>query len=500
MKILSAAQIRDIDAYTIKHEPIPSIDLMERAAQAFVDWFTQHYWNVPNVKIFCGLGNNGGDGLAVARLLSQMHYTVEVFIVWYSDQTSDDFAANLERIQRHVVPKKIRTVADFQSIDQTDLVIDALFGSGLTRPVEGLAAEVITAINQSKATTIAIDIPSGLFMDAHPPDNAAIIKAARTVTFQLPKLAFLLPQNELYVGDWHVVDIQLHPSAIGQAVTPYFYVTDDLVRSKIRKRPKFSHKGLFGHALLVGGSYGKMGAAVLAAKACLRAGVGLLTVHVPWSGYEIMQVSVPEAMCLTDVEGQHVSEVSDTTKFNTIGIGPGLGTEEITEKGLEKLLQRTNQPMVLDADALNLLARNRGLLNLLPPQSILTPHPKEFERLAGKSDNDFHRLEKLRDFAQKHELIIVLKGAHTAVGLPSGEVYFNIAGNPGMATGGTGDVLTGIITALVAQQYPPADAAMLGVFFHTLAGNHAAEQKGYAGLIASDLIDFLPAAFADFGM
>ncbi len=500
MKILSAAQIREADAYTIRHEPVSSLDLMERASQAFVDWFTSQYPYATGIKVFCGLGNNGGDGLAIARLLSQMHYQVQAFAVRHAEKTSPDFAANEERLKRLMDLRDIRAEAEIPSISEQEVVIDAIFGSGLTRPADGLAARVIEAINGSGAAVVAVDIPSGLYVDAPGSSDMPVVKATHTVTFQLPKLAFLLPQNEPYVGDWLPVDIGLHPQAIEQAQTPYHYVEEDYLRSIIRKRPKYAHKGLFGHALLVAGSHGKMGAAVLAARACLRSGVGLLTLHVPWSGYEIMQVSVPEAMCLVDTNGQFFTETGDTTAFSTVGIGPGLGTQTETAKALEKLLQRTTAPMVLDADALNLLARHPGLLTLLPPHSVLTPHPKEFERLAGFAGNDYHRLEMLRTFARRHQVVVVLKGAHTAIALPSGNVCFNIAGNPGMATGGTGDVLTGIITALAAQHYPPEQAAILGVYLHALAGDLAAQEKGYTALVASDIIEYLPRAFSRFGM
>ncbi|MBD0257725.1 MAG: NAD(P)H-hydrate dehydratase [Cytophagales bacterium] len=499
MKILSAAQTRDADAYTISHEPSSSIDLMERASQAFVDWFVQQYPHAPSVKVFCGLGNNGGDGLAIARLLSYLHYRVEVWVVRYAEATSADFATNFYRLKRLFTPGEIKSEADIPALPAYSLVIDALFGSGLSRPVEGIAAGVVEAINGSGATIVAVDVPSGLFVDA-PNAGPVVVKATHTVTFQLPKLSFLLPQNEPYVGEWHVVDIGLHPQAVAGAETPYHYVDENFLATLVRRRPKFAHKGLFGHALLVAGSHGKMGAAVLAARACLRSGVGLLTLHVPWSGYEIMQISAPEAMCLVDTQGQYVSEVGDTTPFNTIGIGPGLGTRMETRTAFKKLLQRTTAPMVMDADALNLLAKYPDLLPLLPPQSVLTPHPKEFERLTDKADNDYHRLALLKEFSRKHQVVVVLKGAHTATAWPTGEVYFNIAGNPGMATGGSGDVLTGIITALVAQYYPPGQAAVLGVYLHALAGNLAAAAKGYSALVASDLIEFLPGAFGAFKM
>jgi NAD(P)H-hydrate epimerase len=497
-KILNAAQIRAIDAYTIQHEPIASIDLMERASQAFVDWFTERFWNVPAVKVFCGLGNNGGDGMAIARLLSQLHFSVDVYVVLYADQTSPDCATNLERLNRQLSPRTIRKTEEIPGLQAEDIIIDAIFGSGLSRPVEGLAAAVVEAINASHATVIAVDIPSGLFVDAAN-TSTAIVRADHTVTFQLPKLAFLLPENEPYTGEWHKVDIGLHPAAIQQSDTPFYYITADLIKSIIRKRGKFSHKGTFGHGLLIAGSYGKMGAAVLCAKACLRSGIGLLTLHIPNCGYQIMQMAVSEAMTVTDTNDAYVTQLPDTEKYITIGLGPGLGTHPETAVVLEEVLTHFTKPIVLDADALNMLSHHKSWLEKLPPNSILTPHPKEFERLTGKASNDYERLALLHQFSSKYKVITLLKGAHTAIALPNGTVYFNSTGNPGMATGGTGDILTGMITSLLAQGYEPYQAAILGVYLHGLAGDLAAQHKGYAGLIASDLIDYIPQALQEFG-
>ncbi len=494
MKILSAAQIRAVDAHTIAHEPIASLDLMERAAQAFTDWFAARYGNSQSVKVICGLGNNGGDGLAIARMLYWMRYPVQVSVVRHADKTSADFAANFNRLPEEITVREIRQSVDIGAFAETDVVIDALFGSGLSRPADGLSAEMIGSVNASRAVVVAVDMPSGLFID-RPQPGKNIVRATHTVSFQLPKLAFLLPQNAGFVGDWHLVNIGLHQTAIEKAVTDYEYTDETLARTYLGKREKYAHKGNYGHTLLVAGSHGKIGAAVLAARACLRAGTGLLTVHVPQCGYAIMQAAVPEAMTLTDKTENHVSEVADTERYAAIGIGPGLGTHEATAQALYGLLQRTRRPMVLDADALNILAQHPDWLALLPPGSILTPHPKEFERLAGKAADDCHRLDLARRLAAKHRVVVVLKGAHTAVVLPSGRILFNSTGNPGMATGGTGDVLTGIVTALLAQGYPPEQAAVLGVYLHGAAGDGAAQSKGQHALIASDVVDFLPGAF-----
>jgi len=501
MKILTASQIRDIDAYTIAHEPIASIDLMERAAGAFVTWFVAHYTHAQPIKLVCGPGNNGGDGLAIARLLHEQSYPVEVYVVPFTGKTSNDFAGNLERLPDNVPVREISETAQIPVFKSSGIVIDALFGSGLSRAVSGLAAEVIGAINQA-VVVVAVDIPSGLFVDAPNASGDVIVKATHTVSFHLPKLAFLLPENARFVGDWHLVDIGLHPEAIAQAQTRWLYTDEAIARAYLHQREKFSHKGTHGHALLIAGSYGMMGAAILSARACLRAGVGKLTVHAPRSANDLMQSSVPEAIfqagpdetiTLTDWNRDKLAG------FAAIGIGPGLGVDEKIAGSIGLLAAHCGDiPLVMDADALNNLstARGRSILEHLPKNTILTPHPGEFRRLLNRDwQNDYQKLDLLAEFAVRHKVIVCLKGAHTAVALSDGHLYFNSTGNPGMATGGTGDVLTGIITALLAQQYPPVQAAMLGVYLHGLAGDIAARHKSTYAMIASDLYTYLPEAF-----
>ncbi|WP_353721410.1 NAD(P)H-hydrate dehydratase [Dyadobacter sp. 676] len=491
MKIFNVEQIRAMDAYTIAHEPIASIDLMERASQAFVRCFCNQYVNTRPVAVFCGKGNNGGDGLAIARILSGLGYDVQVFVVEYTLQATDDFRQNLARLGNHLTPRRIHSENDLPQLGKQVVCIDALLGSGLSRPVDGLLAIVIRYLNDLPNRLIAVDIASGLFTDRPNDPSDIIIKPKYTITFQLPKLAFLLPQNAEYVGEWHVVDIGLSPEYIDQTATPFHFTGKSEAEKRIKPRQKFSHKGTYGHAVLIAGSYGKMGAAVLSGKACLRSGVGLLTMHVPACGYEIAQISIPEAMTTVDESEKYISKVPDLTSATAIGIGPGLGQDAATVKALEKVLEQARVPVIIDADALNILSGNRHLLYKLPENTILTPHPKEFQRLAGESSNEYERLEKAQAFAAKYKVILCLKGANTAVILPHGDVHFNSTGNPGMATGGTGDVLTGIITSLLAQKYPPADAAILGVYQHGLAGDRAAEARGQTALIASDVVEHL---------
>ncbi len=499
MKILPVDKIREADAYTIKNEPIADIDLMERAAGQLFNWIAKKVDTTHRFYIIAGLGNNGGDGLALARMLKNAGYYVEVFVIRYSGKTSDNFARNLERF-KNVGAEFLFDITPenniFPDTGDEDIIIDAVFGSGLTRPVTGFIADVIDKLNRSNSVKISIDIPSGLFADKSSiKEGGAVVRADYTLTFQNPKLAFLMPENDAYVGKWVVLDIGLHQEYLNGVEVDNFYITKNDVKGMILPRRKFSHKGTFGHALLIAGSYGKTGAAVLAAKAALRSGVGLLHVHIPKSSYAIMQTAIPEAMLSIDRYENHFSEVPGMVMYNAVGIGPGLGKEHQSQMALKVLIQNFRFPAVFDADALNILSENKTWLSFLSPGTIITPHPKEFERLAGKWSDDFEKIKLQKDFARKYNVIVVLKGAHTSVCLPSGKCFFNSTGNPGMATAGSGDVLTGIITALLAQRYSPEKAAVLGVYVHGLAGDISAKQKGQISMIASDIVDNLGKAF-----
>jgi ADP-dependent NAD(P)H-hydrate dehydratase / NAD(P)H-hydrate epimerase len=498
MKILSASQVREADAYTMQHEPVSSIDLMERAALRCAHWITEHFPSSQPVYIYCGTGNNGGDGLAIARLLAAKQYSVHAFILVYSDKRSADFTINEERLKK-TKGAEIHYIEDPSQVvmpPRAACVVDAILGSGLSKPVEGFLASVIDKLNSSGAYIVSIDLPSGLFADdntGNPKDN--IIRASHTLTFQTPKLTFMLPAYAPFVGDFTVLDIGLDMDFINSASSKDHFITMDDAWSLLSVRRKFSHKGDYGHALLVCGSFGKMGAAVLAGKACLRSGAGLVTMQVPECGYHIVQTCVPEAMAIVD-KGEHfLTELPRWSSFNAAGVGPGIAREEQTQSMLKLLVQEVRLPLVFDADALNILGENKTWISFLPGGSILTPHPKEFERMAGSWSSDEERCRLHRSFAVKHNVYVVLKGAHTAVACPDGSMYFNSTGNPGMATGGSGDVLTGLITGLLAQGYPPRDASILGVYVHGLAGDLAAAALSEEGMTAGDIIDHLPAAW-----
>lgn len=494
MKIFSAGQIKKWDAYTIAHEPVASINLMERAASACCKWLIGKNFGLFHFRIFCGKGNNGGDGLAIARMLLEHHCNVTVYILEFGKSGTDDFQTNLERL--HGVSTDIHFIQSaefFPAINNTDIVIDALFGTGLNKPPEGISKELVEHINRSNASIVSIDLPSGLFADKGSKGNA-VINATITLSFQNLKLAFLLPENEDHCGEVHLLHIGLHNDFENTEPAVFEWVDKPMVQSIYKPRKKFAHKGTFGHAALLCGSYGMMGAAVLSAKACLRSGVGKLTVIIPECGYDILQTAVPEAMCMVEDE-KYLLSAPGIEKYNAVGIGPGIGIHPTHSNFLKEVFQKVNKPMVIDADALNVIAENKPLLRSIPPLSILTPHPKEFEKLFGKTENDFDRLKLAMRKSKEFNIYIILKGHFSFISTPVGNGYFNSTGNPGMATAGSGDTLTGILTGLLAQGYSPQDAALFGVYLHGLAGNIAAEKYGQEAMIAGDIPDCLGSAF-----
>ena len=494
IKIFATDKVKELDQYTIQHEPISSIDLVERAATTFVHEFCRRYSKQVRIVIFAGQGNNGADALAIARLLNEESYRVETYLFNPTEHLSVECEQNKQRLLDMERIEFTEVVRDFEppTLTDRDVVIDGLFGSGLNRPLTGGFAAMVNYINQSEAEVVAIDIPSGLFgEDNRKNDSEAIIKASLTLTFGFPKLAFLFPENEQYVGEWKILDIGIHPDAIYETASPYSLVTEEDISYSLKSRKRFAHKGTFGHALLIAGSKGKMGAALLSAKACLRSGAGLLTVHIPTRGESIFQTAFPEAMLSLDANPDYFSTVPEIGSYSAVGMGPGLGQHLESAAAIERILQSSTKPVVIDADAINIMASNKDLFNKIPPRSILTPHPKEFDRIAGESTNSYDRLMKAQSFAAEHKICIVLKGAYTAICSPAGNIYFNSCGNPGMATAGSGDVLTGIILGLLAQDYSPETAAVVGVFLHGTAGDLAAAFRSEESMIASDITDML---------
>ena len=500
MKLPTIEQIRFLDNYTIENEPVLSIDLMERAAKSCVDKIKDLFSAKTSIAVFCGTGNNGGDGLAIARLLLDEHYPCDAFFVQHTENSSADCKENLERLQKKYSDNIliIKNIADIPNELNYDVVIDALLGSGLNKTIDSeLLIQIITQINESPAFVFAVDMPSGLFADVPTPENAVVVEADFTISFQFPKLSFLFPDSYKYVGEWEIADIGLHGEGILQIQTRNNLINNDLVKKILRPREKYAHKGNFGHGLLIAGSKGMMGAAVLAAKSSLRSGIGLLTVHVPAVGYNIMQTAVNEAMCVCDAEEDYFSGAAfgSLSKYNAVAIGSGLGKNKHSAEGLKKLIADFGGSIVFDADAINLLSENKTWIEFIPQNCIFTPHIKEFERLTRPAENAFERLEIQREFSFRHRCTVVLKGAHTCISSPQGDCYFNTTGNPGMATAGSGDVLTGIILSFVAQGYTATQAAILGVYLHGKSADIALKQQSYESLIASDIVENLGGAF-----
>lgn len=504
MKIFSTGQIKAWDRYTIEHEPIASIDLMERAAQAFVNQLL-HLYPEQRFLIFCGSGNNGGDGLAIARLLSEQHIAVEVWL-FKDKELSPDAQINYDRwIQSGF---SIKTITKDQPVAETEwlrinaaqwVFVDALFGTGLNREVTGDFAEYIHRINAAQKKVVAVDTPSGLFADVHAKEGQVMVRATETITFQIPKRSFFYLSNQRCLGDWYVVDIGLSPAFVDQTPTDILFTQWADIKDIYKPRNAFAHKGNFGKGLLIAGSYGMMGAAVMAARACLRSGVGLLKVYTPSCGLTILQTAIPEAMVLTDPSENEFSKLPDTTCYQVIGIGPGWQESDQALKFLKEILNASAVPLVIDAGALNTLSKDQSLFNAIPEGSLLTPHKKEFDRLAGKELSQQDQELQALQWAKQYNINFILKGKYSAVILSDGTIHYNSTGNAGMAKGGSGDCLTGVLLALLAQGYSSAQAAIMGTFLHGYAGDQAAKEHSEEAMLPSDLIDHIGDFFKRIG-
>ncbi len=498
MKILTADQIYKADKFTIEKQQITSAELMERAATKLFEWMHSHLQGAEvNIQLFCGIGNNGGDGMVLARLLHKNGYQVQVHVVNYSEKRLADFLLNLERLKDcKVWPDFLNADSSLPQIDPNDIVVDAIFGIGLNRAPDSWVGNLIKHINASAAFVLSVDIPSGLPLDRIPWNLDAVIEANYVLSFQVPKLVFFLPQTGIFVNQWEILDIGLDTSFFDEINIGYELIGKPEVLPMYRPRLKFTHKGTYGHSAVIGGSYGKIGAVQLASNACLTVGSGLVTAFVPECGYHSLQTSVPEIMVLNDEEDDHITKIEIPFSPTTVGIGIGLGTKDETVEAFGAFLKSVDFPIVLDADALNILAKQPKLLKEVPKKSVLTPHPKELERLLGKWKDDFEKLEKVKEFSIKNDFVVVVKGAHT-ITVYGDKGYVNTSGNPGMATAGSGDVLTGMITGLIAQGYSPLNAAIFGVYLHGLAGDIEASGNGFEALTASGIIKNIGKAYLE---
>jgi hydroxyethylthiazole kinase-like uncharacterized protein yjeF len=498
MKIFNSEQLSKADKVSMEKQGVDSVDLMERAAVKLFHWLHGRLQGASvKIHLFCGVGNNGGDGMALARLLAKEGYSLVVYVVNFSDKRSKDFLINLDRLKESGQwPVVLDRDTELPTMGKDDIIVDAIFGVGLNRPPEGWVANIIRHLNRSQAFVLSVDIPSGLFMHRAPEDTDGVVRADHVLTFQLPKLVFFLPGTGIYSNHWEVLDIGLDAQFIANERAHYELVGKVEVLRWYVPREKFSHKGTYGHSLIIGGSYGKMGSVMLASEACLNTGSGLVTAFVPRCGYLPLQTALPEVMVLTDDDEKVLSNIQYNIGPTVIGLGIGIGQDPATIAALERFLDQNDGPLVLDADALNILSKNGEMLKKIPPRSVLTPHPKELERLIGSWKDDFEKLEKAGQFSLKYNCVLVIKGAHTII-LDQGRGYVNTTGNPGMATAGSGDVLTGMITGMIAQGYEVLRAAIFAVYLHGKAGDLAVEQCGYQALTASEIIDYIGDAFLD---
>ncbi len=499
MKLFSKEQIYQGDKLTAERQKISSTDLMERAGMQIFNWMHMRMQGaqVP-IHIFCGIGNNGGDGLVLARHLILDGYHVKTYVVNCSDKRSKDFLINYDRIKNVTKdwPTLLNCTEDFPEINQDDIIVDAVFGIGLNRPVDDWVKSLFMHFRSTKAFTLAIDIPSGLSTDKVPEDEDAVVWAGYTLSFASPKLVFFLPDTAKHTIQWEVLDIGLDQEFLFETNTEVDLIGKHEVLPVYMPREKFSHKGQFGHSLIIGGSYGKIGAVILASRAALSAGSGLITTYIPKCGYVPLQASFPETMVVTDTNEEIITDIKFNIEPTVIGIGMGMGTHTKTISAFEAFLKNNKVPLVIDADGINILSKKKSLLKLLPEQSILTPHPKELERLIGTWKDDFDKLKKVKAFSKKYTCVVVIKGANT-ITVSNDKLYVNTTGNPGLSTAGSGDVLTGIITGLISQGYKPMEATVFGVYLHGRSADIAVEYFGYQSLIASHIIDYLGEAFID---
>lgn len=497
MKILTPQQIADADLYIIENQGVTAEQLMERAATKCFDWFVSNFRNTVPVSVFCGSGNNGGDGLVIARLLKKEGFSVRTYIVDFGNRSSVAFMANLEQLKEERGEiTLIESAMDFPSIAPDVLIVDAIFGNGLNRTPQGFVLDLIAHINNVQARVVSVDMPSGLFAQKAVTCLESVVKADKVLSFQQPKLALLLPDNQYFVKDWILLDIGLDRRYIDSLTSPYYYLSKEMVAKLYHPRKnQWAHKGIFGHGLVIGGSYGKIGAVVLATKALLQIGTGLVTAYIPRCGYGILQTAVPEVMVETDEESL-LQKFRPNIVADVIAVGPGMGTEAVTVQGFASFLMDNTKPLVLDADALNILAKHPEFLSFLPEGTILTPHPKELERLIGTWQNDYEKIAKVQKMAQTYKLIIVVKGRHSMV-VSAEKTVFNSTGNNALATAGSGDVLTGIITGLLAQKYSAMDATLLGVYLHGRTAELYTQVHASETFVASFILKYLSLALKE---
>lgn len=500
VKVVTAAQCRQLEDYTLTHGQLSRLDLMERAAEAVAREVAELMATRERLVVFAGHGGNGGDALAAARIVYQkLTCPVEVYLIRNERKLSQECQANKERLCRECPDVKMNEVVgqfNMPEIGRGDVVLDGLFGCGLSRPLTGGYAMLARQLNRGEGTIVSIDVPSGLMTEDNSENyRANIVRADVTLCIGALKPAFLMADNQSILGRWKVLDIGLLTDECTLEGPGYQIVEATAVGRLLRKRDLFSNKGTFGHGLLIAGQWGMAGAAVLAARAALKSGIGKVSVYTPQTNNDIMQIAVPEAIVKHAGRDNFMGPALILDAYSALAVGPGMGTQKDASLAMIKYVNGSRIPVVIDADGLNILADHKGWLYQLPANAVLTPHPREFERLFGECHDSFRMLEEARQSAKEYGVYIVLKGHYTAICNPQGDVLFNNTGNPGMATAGTGDALTGVLLSLLAQGYPVGDALQMGVYVHGLAGDIAAEEMGEEGMTASDLIACIPRAF-----
>lgn len=498
MKILNASQLSDLDQFSCKEQHISSWELMERAAGMAYEELKIHITSdVRKIKILAGSGNNGGDGLAIAYFLAEDAYDVDVYLVNFTSSRSEDNQKNLERLKKQSKCKieEIDENSKLPSFDSQDIVIDSIFGVGLNRPMPDFVQNLIKSVNENSPKTFAIDVPSGMYMHQSPEEGEQVFRSDITLTFQTPKFSLYLPDYSGFVGDIKIINIGLSEERLEQMSAETVFVDSNYAKRLLKCRSRFSHKGTYGHAVIVGGSQLMLGSVLLSASSCMRSGVGKTSVMMPSRGHDALLQYLPEAMLINNKSENFISYEDLDFQPDAVGIGIGIGKSNHAQKALESWLENSTQPLVIDADALNLIAEHKDVLHKIPKKSILTPHPGELQKLVGSWKDDFEKLEKIKELSKKHDLIVLAKDAYTLC-VYRNEVFVNSTGNSGMATAGSGDVLTGLITGLLAQGYSSLNAAVLGAYIHGFAGDLVSDKTSEESLIASDLINYFGYTFS----
>lgn len=470
--LLNQEQMRAADAFTIKEKDILSVDLMESASQAFADAFAEE---VPDqetpIAVVCGKGNNGGDGLAIVRLLKDAGYAnVSVYLIAFSAKETEEYKINLKRLEELWFPMVTVSTPEELPELKDHLVIDAILGSGLNKPLEGPYRQLVQQVNHSGLRIIAVDVPTGFPAEGAIDPDGVYLKADLVICFQRPKINFFFPESVQALDRFRVVEIGLDEEFMEKCDSAYQLTDDNAITDLVKPRKSFTHKGTYGHALIIAGQRETMGAALLSAGACLHGGAGLTTVSIPESGLTALNASLPEVMYL-DREKLDTEEIK---KFKVIAAGPGLGTGEDSVELMKRLL-KLKLPLIVDADALNILGDHADLLDMVSPGSILTPHMKEFDHLFGHHSSWWERLETARKKAVEMNCVIILKNQYTFIVGQDGNVKINSTGNPAMAQGGMGDVLTGLVASFLAQGFTAGQAACIACYLHGRAGDDLAE-------------------------